>query len=90
MGVTANPMATKAGAAASAQAAALHLKVALDVAREALRAERAQTAKVTKALAQAVALLESTQDQADRLDALAEGYSEALTQVLAPTPEDLA
>lgn len=72
----------------SAHAAALHLKVALDLAREALKVERAQSAKITKTLAQAVALLEATQDQASRLDAITDGYSEALTQLLAPADAD--
>jgi hypothetical protein len=72
----------------SAHAAALHLKVALDLAREALKVERAQSAKITKTLAQAVALLEATQDQASRLDAITDGYSEALTQLLAPADTD--
>lgn len=68
----------------SAQSAALHLKVALDLAREALKAERTQSAQITKALAHAVALLEASQEQSSRFDAITEGYSDALSDLLAP------
>jgi len=60
------------------------MKVALDVARSALRAERQQTRKVTEALARVVALLEEQQGLADRADEIAEGYADAITQLIAP------
>lgn len=69
----------------AARAAAQQMKVALDLARDALRAERTQTRKVTRALADAVALLEDQQRLADQADAVADGYAHALTQLLSPT-----
>ena len=75
------------GTAPSAWAAVQELKVALDVARDALRSERAHSARLTQVLAD---LLKSQQEQGRRLDAIAQGYSDALTQLLGPdSAEDL-
>lgn len=61
------------------------LKIALDVARDSLRAERTQTARVTDLLARTVAALSEQQQLAIRADELAEGYSTILTDLLGPT-----
>ncbi|WP_140740123.1 hypothetical protein [Pedococcus bigeumensis] len=71
--------------------AAHALKVALDASRDALRAQRKQTAIVTDLLAQAVAALQSQERLTAQADDLTEGYSEALTQLLSPSdPSALA
>lgn len=64
--------------------AAYVLKVSLDLARDALRAERIQTARITRLLKEAVTSLEEQQRLAERADRLTEGYSDALTSLLAP------
>jgi hypothetical protein len=69
----------------AARAAAQQMKVSLDLSREALRAERTQTRKITRALADTVALLEEQQRLADQADAVADGYANALTQLLSPS-----
>lgn len=75
------------GSAQSAWVAVQELKVALDVAREALRRERAQSARLAQTLAD---LLRAERDQGRRLDEIAQGYSDALTQLLGPeTADDL-
>ncbi|TPG17163.1 hypothetical protein EAH86_10395 [Pedococcus bigeumensis] len=65
--------------------------MALDASRDALRAQRKQTAIVTDLLAQAVAALQSQERLTAQADDLTEGYSEALTQLLSPSdPSALA
>lgn len=64
--------------------AAFRLKIALDAARDALNAERAQTRQVTKVLAETVAMLAEQQRLTDRADELTNGYADALTQLLGP------
>ena len=59
-------------------------EAALDEARDALRVERTQTAGALAALAAATALLLEQQHQHARADAVADGYSAALTQLLVP------
>jgi hypothetical protein len=73
---------------ATAVEAALRLKISLDTAREALRRERQVNKRLTTLLAAATAELQAAQTQADRLDDIAVGYSEALTQFLIPDPSD--
>lgn len=68
----------------SARAAVLAMKVGLDSAREALRDERRANQRLTRQLADAVAEIEAARTQADRLDEIADGYSEALTQLGIP------
>jgi hypothetical protein len=64
--------------------AVLQMKVRLDHAREALRDERRANKRLTNMLAAAVAEIEAARAQSDRLDDIAEGYSEALTQLIIP------
>jgi hypothetical protein len=65
--------------------AAYRLKVALDAARDSLNAERAQTARVTRLLGEAVQVLEEQQRLAKRQEILTDGYSDALTSLLGPS-----
>jgi hypothetical protein len=69
---------------AAALEAVLQMKVRLDDAREALRHERRASKRLTNLLAAAVAELEAARTQSDRLDNIAEGYSEALAQLIIP------
>lgn len=69
----------------SATAAALRMKIALDQARDALKHERAQTAKVTRVLAETVAMLQEQQRLTQQADDLAARYADAVTQLLTPT-----
>lgn len=70
--------------ASSASTAVLAMKVQLDTARDALRIERRTNQHLTRLLADAVAELQTAQEQSDRLDDIASGYSDALTQVGIP------
>jgi len=69
---------------AAALEAVLQMKVKLDHAREALRDERRTNKRLTNMLATAVAEIEAARAQSDRLDDIAEGYSEALAQLIIP------
>ncbi|MFT4085168.1 MAG: hypothetical protein QM638_21515 [Nocardioides sp.] len=69
---------------AAARAAALELKVRLDAAREQVRKERDRADKVLDVAAQLVELLRDASRSANDLDDVAEGFSSALTQLLAP------
>lgn len=69
---------------AAARAAALELKVRLDVVRVQVRKERERADKVLDVAAQLVELLRDASRSADDLDDVAEGFSSALTQMLAP------
>jgi hypothetical protein len=60
------------------------MKIRLDDAREALRYERRANKRLTNVLAAVVAELEAAHAQSDRLDNIAEGYSEALAQLVIP------
>jgi hypothetical protein len=64
--------------------AALQMKIRLDDAREALREERQANKRLTSLLAAVVAEMEIARAQSDRLDQIAEGYSEALAQLIIP------
>jgi hypothetical protein len=74
---------------AAAIDATLQLKLRLDDAREALRRERQSNERLTNVLAAVTAELQAAQSQADRLDDIAAGYSEALTQLLIPDRPDV-
>jgi hypothetical protein len=65
-------------------AAVLAMKIRLDTARDALREERQANKRLTQQLADAVAEIQAAQEQADRLDEIADGYSESLTQLSTP------
>jgi hypothetical protein len=69
---------------AAALEAVLQMKVRLDDAREALRDERRANKRLTNMLAAVVAEMEAARAQSDRLDNIAEGYSEALAQLINP------
>lgn len=69
---------------AAALEAVLQMKVRLDQAREALRDERRANKRLTNMLAAAVAEIEAARAQSDRIDDIAEGYSEALAQLIIP------
>jgi phage-related tail fiber protein len=69
---------------AAALEAVLRMKVRLDDARDALREERRANRRLVSMLATVVAELEAAQAGSDRLDSIADGYSEALTQLLVP------
>ena len=60
------------------------MKVRLDDARDALRDERHANKRLTNMLAAVVAELEAAHARSDRLDNIAEGYSEALAQLIIP------
>lgn len=64
--------------------AALQMKIRLDDAREALREERQANKRLTSLLTAVVAEMEIARAQSDRLDHIAEGYSEALAQLIIP------
>jgi hypothetical protein len=66
--------------------AVLMMKIQLDIARDALRAERQASKRLTQQLADAVAEIQAAQAQADRLDQIADGYSDSLAQL--GTPDD--
>jgi excisionase family DNA binding protein len=72
------------GDARAVRDAAQQMKIALDQARDALRAERAQTRQVTQVLAQTVAMLQEQQRLAEQADTVADGYAAAVTQLLTP------
>jgi len=72
------------GEVESAKAAAWEMKVRLDAAREHLRAERARTKKALDVAASLLDLLRDSAKASEALDELAEGYSDAMTQLLAP------
>jgi len=74
---------------AAAMEATLQMKVRLDDAREALRRERQANERLTSVLAAVTTELQIAQSQADRLDDIAAGYSEALTQFLIPDDPSL-
>ena len=75
---------------AAALEAVLQMKVKLDHAREALRDERRTNKRLTNMLAAAVAEIEAARAQSDRLDDIAEGYSEALAQLIIPDGPELS
>lgn len=76
---------------AAALEAVLQMKVKLDDAREALRHERRASKRLTNMLAAVVAELEAARAQSDRIDNIAEGYSEALAQLIIPDePRDVS
>jgi len=64
--------------------AALELKVRLDSSREQVRNERERADRLLDVAAQLVELLRDSSRSADGLDEVAEAYSSALTQLLAP------
>ncbi len=64
--------------------AVLQMKIRLDEAREALREERRANTRLTSMLAAVLAEMEVARAQSDRLDNIAEGYSEALAQLIIP------
>lgn len=66
------------------RAAAQELKVQLDSARDALRAERERSRRLLVVTSELVDLLRDTAEAADGVDRLADGYSAALTQLLSP------
>ena len=66
--------------------AILIMKIRLDTAREALRLERQASRRLTRQLADAVAEIAAAQAQSDRLDEIADAYSESLAQL--GTPDD--
>lgn len=66
------------------RAAAQELKVQLDSARDALRDERERSCRLLRVTSELVDLLRDSSDSADGVDRLADGYSAALTQLLAP------
>jgi len=71
---------------AQVESAAIHaLKVSLDLARESLAEERQRSRNLTDLLAQTVAELGAQHDLAERADKIADGYSQALSELLAPT-----
>lgn len=78
------PDATSANEVNSARAAALEMKVRLDAARDGIRAERDRTKKALDIAASLLELLRESTHVDDDLDALADGYADALTQVLTP------
>lgn len=79
------PMTAAPGSSDTAlRAAAQELKVQLDSARDALRAERDRSRRVLQVTAELVELLRESTDAADGVDRLADGYSAALTQLLSP------
>jgi hypothetical protein len=69
--------------------AALQMKLRLDEAREALRRERQANQKLVSVLVAVTAELQVAQSQADRLDNIAAGYSDALTQLMIPDGPDV-
>lgn len=76
--------ATSEGGVDSTRAAAQELKVRLDAMRDALRSERARSKELLEVIEKLVGMLRSDQINADQLDDVTEGYSQALTQLLAP------
>lgn len=75
---------TAADEVEAARAAALEMKVRLDATRDQLKQERARTRKALDVAAGLLDLLCESSHASDRLNDLADGYSDALTQVLAP------
>jgi hypothetical protein len=71
---------------AAALEAALLMKLRLDEARKALREERQANKRLASMLAAVTAELQAAQEQTERLDDIAAGYSDALTQLLIPDP----
>jgi phosphoenolpyruvate-protein kinase (PTS system EI component) len=69
---------------ASAKAAAQEMKVKLDAMRDELAAERSRNQDLLDVVEKLVKLLRGTQASADQLDDVADGYSNALTQLLTP------
>ena len=67
-----------------ARAAAQELKVRFDAMRDALRAERARNKDLLDVVEKLVGMLRSGEITADHMDDVTEGYSRALTQLLAP------
>lgn len=68
----------------ASRAAALELKVRLDAAREHARRERERADRLLEVAANLLDLLRESSVSTDGLDEVAEGYSAALTQLLAP------
>lgn len=68
----------------TARAAAQELKVKMDALRDQVRAERGRNRQLIEIAAQLLDLLKTTVDDADELDAVTDGYSSALTQLLSP------
>jgi hypothetical protein len=75
--------------AAAARTAAQEMKIKLDTAREEVAAERKRNEELLEVIDKLVGILRGSQKSADKLDDVADGYSEALTQLLTPdTPAD--
>lgn len=68
----------------AARSAALELKVRLDTAREQIRRERDRADRLLEVASTLIDLLREASTSADGFDEVAEGYSQALTQLLAP------
>jgi hypothetical protein len=74
---------------AAALEAMLRMKISLDGAREALREERLANIRLARLLAAVITELQRAQAQTDRVDNIANGYSDAFTQLLIPDdPKD--
>lgn len=67
-----------------ARAAALELKVRMDTLRDQLREERARNSKLLESMEILVRVLRDTTASSNALDDVTDGYSQALTQFLAP------
>lgn len=72
-------------AVGAARAAAQEMKVRLDTMRAQLRAERSRSAQLLQITGDLLELVRSSASSADSLDDVAEGYSQALTQLLSPS-----
>lgn len=68
------------------EASALELKAKLDVMREAVAAERARSRRLIGIARDLLDELAAGIDDADRLDSVTSGYSDALTQLLITDP----
>lgn len=71
-------------AAAASRTAVQEMKVKLDTAREEVAAERKRNEELLEVIDKLVGILRSSQKSADKLDDVADGYSQALTQLLTP------
>lgn len=74
----------------SVRAGLLAMKIAADRALESARDERKRNRALAAEITRLSRLLEDSQDQTERVDASAQGFSDTLTQLLVPTdPADL-
>jgi hypothetical protein len=80
----ASPRGASANEMNSTRAAALAMKVRLDAARDQVRKERDRTKKALDIAASLLDLLRDSTQAGDDLDDIADGYADALTQVLTP------